>query len=78
MDSALKLRIVQMLNTITDENILTQVMNDVSFYAEKGDVTDVLSPQQMQELDAAILEADNDETVSWNDFKQEMKAWPRK
>jgi hypothetical protein len=36
-----------------------------------------LSPGQLKELDKAIEEADNKETISWGDFKKEMKEWKK-
>ena len=53
-------------------------MEDVAFYATKTDIVDELNSTQLKELDKAIKEADNKETVSWNDFKKEMKEWKEK
>jgi hypothetical protein len=36
-----------------------------------------LSCGQLKELDKAIEEADNKETISWGDFKKEMKEWKK-
>lgn len=67
-----------MLESIEDERILSQVMEDVAFYAKKKDITDKLSSGQLEELDKAISEADSNETVSWADFKKEMGEWRKK
>lgn len=67
-----------MLEDIHDETILSQVMEDVAFYSGKKDVIETLTPQQLEELDAAIKEADNNETTSWEDFKKEMTGWKQK
>ncbi len=67
-----------MLENINDETILNQVMEDVAFYSGKKDITDELTPQQLEELDAAINEADSNETISWEDFKKEMTGWKQK
>ena len=53
-------------------------MEDVAFYAGKKDIADQLSPDQLKELDKAIEEADNKETIPWDDFKKEMKEWKKK
>lgn len=67
-----------MLDGIKDESVLNQVMEDVSFYAKKSDIVDGLSPEQLNELNKAIEEADNKETISWDVFKKEMNEWRKK
>jgi len=78
MSKAVKTKIYQLLDGIEDEAVLNQVMEDVVFYATKKDIVDQLAPGQLKELDKAIKEADNKETISWNDFKKEMKEWKKK
>jgi len=77
MSKAVKTKIYQLLDGIEDEVVLNQVMEDVAFYATKKDIVDQLSPGQLKELDKAIEEADNKETISWGDFKKEMKEWKK-
>jgi len=67
-----------MLENMHDEHLLNQVMEDVAFYASKKDVADELSPDQLLELDAAIHEADNKDTISWDIFKKELDEWRKK
>lgn len=78
MSKAVKTKIYQLLESIEDETILNQVMEEVAFYTTKKDTVDELSSQQLNELDKAIEEADNKETISWNDFKKEMNEWKKK
>ena len=78
MSKAVKTKIYQLLEGIEDEAVLNQVMEDVAFYATKKDAVDELNANQLKELDKAIEEADNKETVSWGDFKKEMKEWKKK
>ena len=78
MSKELKIKIHKMLDNIEDETVLNQVMEEVAFYATKRDITDDLTPVQLKELDKAIAEADNKETISWNDFKKEMSEWRKK
>ena len=77
MSKAVKTKIYQLLDGIEDEAVLNQVMEDVAFYATKKDIVDQLAPDQLKELDKAIEEADNKETISWGDFKKEMKEWKK-
>jgi hypothetical protein len=78
MSKAVKTKIYQLLEGIEDEAVLNQVMEDVAFYATKKDAVDELNASQLKELDKAIEEADNKETISWGDFKKEMKEWKKK
>ena len=78
MSKAVKTKIYQLLDGIEDEAVLNQLMEDVVFYATKKDIVDQLAPDQLKELDKAIKEADNKETISWGDFKKEMKEWKKK
>ena len=78
MSKAVKTKIYQMLEDIEDESVLNQVMEDVAFYTTKKDIVDELSADQLNELDKAITEADNKETITWDDFKKEMNEWRKK
>ena len=71
-------KIYELLEGIEDETVLSQVMEDITFYATKKDIVDELNVDQLKELDKAIEEADNKETVSWNGFKKEMVEWRKK
>ena len=71
-------RIVELLECIEDEVVLNQVMEDVAFYASKKDIVDELNAEQLNDLDKAIEEANNNETISWNAFKNEMTEWRSK
>lgn len=67
-----------MLDTIKDEQVLTQVMEDVAFYTSRKDVVDYLDENQLKELDEAIKEVDKGETISLKDFKREISEWKPK
>lgn len=71
-------KIQELVDSIEDENILSQVMENVAFYADKKDIVDELDSEQLKELDKATEEADNKETISWDDFKKEMMEWRKK
>ena len=78
MSKDVKDKINKLLDEIEDEAVLNQLMEDVAFYASKKDIVDQLSPGQLKELDKAIEEADGKETITWDDFKKEMKEWKKK
>jgi predicted transcriptional regulator len=78
MGDEVKSKIHQLVDSIGDEGVLQQVMEDVAFYASKKNELDWLAPEQLAELDAAIKEADAGETITWDEFKKEMDEWRKK
>jgi predicted transcriptional regulator len=78
MNDTVKDRIHKLVDTIHDEKALAQVMDDVAFYSSKEDVADTLSASQLEELEAAMKEADNGQVITWADFKDELGEWRRK
>ena len=75
MSQVVKSKIYQMLDTIKDKDILIQLMEDVAFYSSKKDIVDILTVNQLTELDAALTEADQNETITLDDFKNDMREW---
>ena len=78
MSKAVKTKIYKMLENIEDETVLNQLMEDVAFYTSKNDIVDELNAEQLKELNKAIEEADNKETISLDEFKREMNEWRKK
>lgn len=78
MSKELKSKICQLIESIEDENILQMVMEDVAYYVSDKGITDELSEEQRKELEEAISEADNNETIDWDDFKKEMNEWKKR
>jgi hypothetical protein len=78
MAEDIKFKIIKTLNTIDDENVLIQVMEDVAFYASDKDIIDDLSASQLKDLDEALNQANNNDVIDWNDFKNEINEWRRK
>jgi hypothetical protein len=78
MSKDIKTKIYKMLESIDDDTVLNQLMEDVAFYAKKKDILDELNTEQLKELDEAIKEADNKKTISWDEFKKEMNEWRKK
>lgn len=63
MSKEVKPKIYQLVDSIEDENILQMIEEDVGYYAGNKDIIDELSEEQLKELNEAIAEADNDETI---------------
>ncbi len=75
MAEDVKFKIIKTLETIDDENILIQVMEDVAFYASEKDIIDDLSVSQLKDLDEAINQANNKDVIDWTNFKNEINEW---
>ena len=78
MAEDIKFKIIKILDGINEENVLMQVMEDVAFYAAEKDIIDELSASQLKELEDALIQANNEEVIHWNDFKNEINEWRRK
>jgi predicted transcriptional regulator len=77
MNETLKSKIHELVDSINDEGTLMQVMEDVTYYATKKNIDDELTPAQQHELNEALSEADEGETITWEDFKNELNEWKR-
>ena len=78
MSKEVKSKIYQIVNSIEDENVLQMIMEDVAYYITNEDIIDELNEEQLKELNEAISEADNNETIDWEDFKKEMNEWKKR
>ena len=78
MNEEVQSKIYRLVDSIEDENVLQMVMEDVAYYAGKIDIIDDLDSDQLKELNEAVTEADNNETIDWNDFKKEMNEWKKR
>lgn len=78
MSEVVRSKIYQLLDTIKDEAILIQVMEDITFYASQNDIVDDLTSNQPEELDTAINEADSNQIIPLEDFKKDMDEWRKK
>lgn len=78
MPSEVKVKIYKLLEEIEDEDTLNYLMEEIAFYASKKDIVDELDKGQLEELDNAVREAQNDDTISFEEFKKEMNEWRKK
>ena len=79
MNMGVKSQIYLMLESIEDENVLNQVMEEVAFCTSKKDIAEHLDADQVNELHKAIQEANNKQTIiTCDDFKKEMYEWTGK
>lgn len=60
----------QVLNVLNEE-LVPYVIQNSSLQTEEDDLT----PEQQQELEEALAEADSGETISFEEFKASMDKW---
>lgn len=78
MAEDIKSKIYRLIDSIDDETVLQMVAEDITYYAGEKDIMDDLDADQQQELDEAIREVDNKETIEWKDFVNEMNEWKKR
>ncbi len=78
MNEDIRAEISRILDSINDENVLYMIKEDVAWYKGDKDILDELDDEQLADLEIGIKEADNNETVSWDDFKKEMGEWKKR
>jgi hypothetical protein len=80
----IKAELHKKIDSIEDEHTLQVLNDDIVPYVlenrtkEKDDDVEELTEAQEQELAEAIKEADNGETVSWDDFLKSTQQWRTK
>lgn len=69
----------QLIESIDDKEVLNVLNEEVVPYVVQNRSSkleaDDLTPQQQQELEDAIAEADREETISFEEFKASMDKW---
>jgi hypothetical protein len=76
----LKKELHALIDSIDDEETLNVLHDDLvplvieSRVKESGE-EEFLTPEQEKELEVAIKEADNGETISWEEFLNATKQW---
>jgi hypothetical protein len=71
----------KLIDSIEDENALNILREDIIPYILKnrsGETGEELSDEQMKELEEALAEADKGETISFDEFKEQMDKWRTK
>lgn len=80
----LKAELHKKIDSIEDEHTLNLLNDDIVPYAienrtkQKDEEDEDLTEEQEKELDEAILQAENGETISWDEFLNSTKQWRTK
>jgi phage terminase small subunit len=73
----LKEQLYKLIDSIDDEQVLLVLNEEVVPYVVEGKGPE-LSGEQLHELDEAIKEADEGNTISYQEFKKNMDEWVTK
>jgi predicted transcriptional regulator len=76
MKSKIKKEIHKMIDDLEDEEALMLVKEDIAVYAKKYEAE--LNEEQLNELNEALKEADQGETVSYEEYTKHIQEWKKK
>jgi hypothetical protein len=73
----LKKELHHLIDNIDDEDILSMLKEECAFYSnvKQKDITDDLSPEQLNELENQLSEDTMKNTVSLDEFKEATAKW---
>jgi len=76
----LKKELTKLIEETNDEELLSLVKEDMVFYkASKGaDITDILSDEQVKELEKLASEPDEKDTMTLDEFNKATDKWRTK
>ena len=64
-------QLIQQINVINDEDILSMLEEELSYYLHNGkDMTDELTPYELNELKILASDMSDDNTVSLDEYKK--------
>lgn len=76
MESEIKKEVISLIEQIEDEDLLQLLKADIEDYKEVGrDITDDLSPEDLEELRILSMEDPFRNTVSEDEYKQFLNKW---
>lgn len=80
MTSTLKQEIIDKIQLIEDESLLTLLNSEVNYFTQnnKADVTDSLSKEDFEELSNLMKEPFGEDTVSLDEYKKATARWRTK
>ncbi len=71
MASDIKKKVLTLIESIENEDLLQLLKADIEFFNKRGiDITDGLSPEEIEELQKLANEPDTKDTLSEDEFKQ--------
>ena len=72
--------IMEQINSINDEQTLEMLEETIEYYThtDHKDITDELSPKQLQELNSRMQEPAEKDTISEEEFRKIFARWGTK
>jgi flagellar biosynthesis/type III secretory pathway protein FliH len=72
-------QLIQQISAINDENILTMIRQELSYHLDKKmDITDDLTPYELNELLTLANEPSDKETVTLQEYRKATERWRTK
>ncbi len=72
-------QLIQQISVVNDENILTMLEEELSYHLQnKTDITDELTPYELDELITLANESSDKDTVSLDEYKKATERWRTK
>lgn len=80
MTTLLKKELIDKISATEDENLLQLMKEEYDYYTGVGrpDITDELSPEDLEELRNLLNEPFGYDTESYGDFKKALSRWRTK
>lgn len=78
MEPTIKEVLLRKIQSTEDEKLLQLLNTDYDYFSGAGDVTDGLSANEIAKLRELVLEPDDKDTVTWDEFKQVTAPWRKK
>ena len=75
MEPTIKEVLLRKIEATEDEKLLQLLNTDYDYFSGAGDVTDGLSADEIAELRELVLEPDDKDTVTWDEFKKVTVEW---
>ena len=76
MASDIKKEVLTLVESIENEDLLQLLKADIEFFNKRGiDITDGLSPEEIEELQELANEPDTKDSLSEEEFKQLTDRW---
>ncbi len=72
-------QLIQQISVINDESILTMLEEELSYHLQhKTDITDELTPYELNELITLANETADKDTVSLDEYRKATERWRMK
>jgi hypothetical protein len=69
-------QLIQQISTTKDEDVLAMIEEEISFHLQtNADITDQLTPYELKELKELADDTDDDNIVSFDEYRKATEKW---